>query len=325
MTSGRTRGSRTPIALVVALAAVAAVVSGCAPITATNAAGEAVPAAVSAAVVTYTITVDGRDRTYLLRSPERVDQTAPLPLLLVIHGAGGNASKAEKATAMTDLAGADGFIVAYPNGTQAADIEGEYSWNAGACCARPVRDGIDDVKFIMAAIADIQTQQPVDPDRIYVSGFSNGGMLSYRLACERPGFFAGVAVIAGALNVPDCAAAATSVLMIHGTGDFTVPYKGGETNERTAARFGQWTNASFSDAVDYWSATDGCGQVPFRSIDGGVTRLSYDGCADDTTLEVVTIADGGHRWPITAEVGFDASDLITEFFDLGTPVTSLAQ
>lgn len=325
MTSGRTRGSRTPIALVVALSAVAAVLVGCAPITSTNASGSAIPAAVSGAVVTNTITVDGRERTYLLRAPERVDESAPLPLLLVIHGAGGNASKAENATAMTDLAGADGFIVAYPNGTQAADVEGEFAWNAGACCATPVRDNIDDVKFIMAAIADIQAQQPVDTERIYVSGFSNGGMLSYRLACERPGFFAGVAVIAGALNVPDCAASATSVLMIHGTADATVPYTGGATNERTAARFGQWTNASFTDAVDYWSATDGCGQVPFRSIDGAITRLSFDGCADDTTLEVVTIADGGHRWPITAEVGFDASDLITEFFGLGSPVSTLAQ
>jgi polyhydroxybutyrate depolymerase len=325
MTSGRTRGSRTPIALVVALTAIATVVIGCAPITSTIASGSAAPASVSGAVITNTLTVDGRERTYLLRAPERVDESAPLPLLLVIHGAGGNASKAETATAMTDLAGADGFIVAYPNGTQAADVEGEFAWNAGACCATPVRDGIDDVKFIMAAIADIQAQQPVDPDRIYVSGFSNGGMLSYRLACERPGFFAGVAVIAGALNVPECAASATSVLMIHGTADVTVPYKGGKTNERTAARFGQWTNASFSDAVDYWSATDGCGQVPFRSIDGVVTRLSFDGCADDTTVEVVTIADGGHRWPITVEVGFDASDLITEFFDLGSPVSTLAQ
>jgi len=325
MTSGRTRGTRTPIALLVALVAAAAVISGCAPVTSTTASGTAVPASVSAQVVTNTLTVDDRERTYLLRTPERVDETEPLPLLLVIHGAGGNASKAENATAMTDLAGADGFIVAYPNGTQAADVKGEFAWNAGACCARPVRDNVDDVKFIMAAIADIETQQPVDPDRIYVSGFSNGGMLSYRLACENPGFFAGVAVVAGALNVPDCAASATSVLMIHGTGDLTVPYTGGKTNERTAARFGQWTNASFSDAVDYWSATDGCGQVPFRSIDGGVTRLTFDGCADDTALEIVTIADGGHRWPLKAEVGFDASDLITEFFDLGSAVSTLAQ
>ena len=325
MTSGRTRGSRTPIAVVVALAIAALSLAACAPVTAIDASGSVVAANSSSSSERKTLEVDGRERSYLLSTPARVDVDAPLPLLLVIHGAGGNAAKAENATGMTGLANAEGFIVAYPNGTQAAGITDENSWNAGACCARPVRDDIDDVKFIMAAIADIAAHQPVDPSRIYVSGFSNGGMLSYRLACERPGFFAGVAVVAGALNVPDCAAAATSVLMIHGTGDFTVPYDGGETNEKTAARFGQWTNASFADAVSYWSAADGCGTTPFSQVDGAITRLSYDGCADDVKLEVVTIADGGHRWPIVAEVGVDASDMITEFFGLGAPVSTLAK
>ena len=325
MTSGRTRGSRTPIAAVVALAAAALSLAACAPVASIEASGTAVATTSSRSSETQSLEVDGRERSYLLSTPARVDVDAPLPLLLVIHGAGGNAAKAEKATGLTGLANAEGFIVAYPNGTQAAEVEGEFSWNAGACCARPVRDDIDDVKFVMAAIADISAHQPVDPSRIYVSGFSNGGMLSYRLACERPGFFAGVAVVAGALNVPDCAADATSVLMIHGTGDVTVPYDGGNTNEKTAARFGQWTNASFADAVTYWSTADGCGSAPFSLVDGAVTRLTYDGCADGVKLEVVTIADGGHRWPIVAEVGVDASDMITEFFGLGAPVSTLAK
>lgn len=325
MTSGRTRGSRTPIALVVALATTIVTVAACAPVSTTNASGDDVPAAVSGAEVTNTLTVDGRERTYLLRTPGRVDEDAALPLLLVLHGAGGNAAKAERATGLTQLADADGFIVAYPNGTHATGVAGEFAWNAGTCCARPKKKNIDDVAFIMAAISDIQAQLPVDPDRIYVSGFSNGGMLSYRLACERPGFFAGVAVVSGALNVPGCAATATSVIMIHGTADATVPYRGGKTNPRTAARFGQWTNSSFSSTVDYWSATDGCGRVPFRTVDDRVTRLSFDGCADDTRLEAVTITDGGHRWPFEDEVGFDASDAITEFFGLGSSISTLAQ
>jgi len=315
--------SRTSIALACALAALALVVAGCAPVSTPQAAAPAL--AVTAVAITNTITVDGVARDYLLRTPATA-VSDPRPLLLVIHGAGGNAAKAETATGMTELSDAGGFIVAYPQGTQAADVAGEYSWNAGACCANPVKNNIDDVSYIKALIADVQSQESVDPARIYIAGFSNGGMLAYRLACELPGEFAGIAVVAGAFNVSECATAgATSVLMIHGTGDKTVPYDGGATNERTAARFGQWKNASLATAVDFWSTLDGCGEAPFAAVDGGVTRRSYSTCANEKKIDVVTIADGGHIWPVAAESGFDASSLITEFFDLAQPSTILAR
>ena len=325
MNSGRARGPRAPIVLLSALALVGLVVAGCAPVSEPGASAGAIAAA-TGAVVTNELVVDGLERSYLLRSPVRAVADDPLPLLILIHGAGGNAKKAEDATGMTALSDAEGFIVAYPNGTQAADVPGEFSWNAGACCGRPVKDDIDDVKFIEAMIADVTKQQPVDPARIYVAGFSNGGMLAYRLACELPGTLAGIAVIAGALNYDDCdAAAATPVLMVHGTGDKTVPYKGGATNERTAKRFGQWNNASLADSISFWVGRDGCIDAPLRMVDGGVTRETFSGCGSDATVEVVTIADGGHIWPVAAESGFDASDLITEFFGLGQPELALAR
>jgi len=320
--------SRASVALACALAALALVVAGCAPISAPLSAQEAAAPALAATAVaiTNTITVDGVERDYLLRTPASA-VSEPRPLLLVVHGAGGSAGRAETATGMTALSDAGGFIVAYPQGTQAADVAGEYSWNAGACCANPVKNNVDDVSYIKALIADIQAQQPVDPARIYIAGFSNGGMLAYRLACEMPGQFAGIAVVAGAFNVSECATAgATSVLMIHGTGDKTVPYSGGATNERTALRFGQWKNASLATAIDFWANLDGCGAAaPFAAIDGGITRKSFATCAGDTKLDVVTIANGGHIWPVKAKSGFDASSLITEFFDLAQPSTILAR
>lgn len=320
----RMTSTRASIAVACAIAALALVVAGCAPVSEPQAAAPALAA--TAVAITNTITVDGVNRDYLLRTPATA-VSEPRPLLLVVHGAGGNAGKAEKATGMTALSDAGGFIVAYPQGTQAADVAGEYSWNAGACCANPVKNNVDDVAYIKALIADIQTQQSVDPARIYIAGFSNGGMLAYRLACELPGEFAGIAVVSGAFNVSDCATAgATSVLMIHGTGDKTVPYSGGATNERTALRFGQWENASLAMAVDFWSNLDGCGTAaPFAVVEGGVTRKSFAACADEKKVDVVTIADGGHIWPIKAQSGFDASSLITEFFDLAQPSTVLAR
>ena len=326
MTVGHTRGPRrirAPHAALVAVLAAAVVLTGCA--TSPAAESPIVTAAAGGAVAT-SIVVDGIDRTYLVRAPERAVADAPLPLLLVIHGAGGNAAKAEAATGMTGLSDADGFIVAYPQGTQAADVAGEYSWNAGACCANPVKNNIDDVGFINSVIDNIATDYPVDPARIYVAGFSNGGMLAYRLACELDRRVAGIAVVSGALNVTSCEApAATSVLMIHGTGDLTVPYTGGKTNERTAGRFGQWTNASLDDAVSYWSGRDGCTGEPATSVDGSVTHATFAACEEGVKLDVVTIDGGGHVWPSKARGMFDASHLITEYFGLSAPEATLAQ
>jgi len=325
MLPDRARGFRTPSALLGALALVALLVAGCAPVSAPDASAPVIAAAAATgAAVTNTITVGGIERSYLLRTPVRATDDA-MPLLIVIHGAGGNAARAETATALTALSDADGFIVAYPNGTQAADIPGELSWNAGVCCGRPVVEQIDDVAFIAAAIADIESKEPVDPARIFVTGFSNGGMLAHRLACELPGRIAGIAVVAGALNVPDCAAeGVTSVLMIHGTGDMTVPFQGGATNERTAKRFGTWTNSPLSAAVAFWTGQDGCGEST-SEVTGGLTHVSFGTCTDGAKVDVVTIKDGGHIWPVEAKSGMDASTFITEYFGLGKPVATLAQ
>jgi polyhydroxybutyrate depolymerase len=265
------------------------------------------------------LTVDGVERSYVARVPDSaaIGAPLPLPLLLVMHGAGGNSVKVEAATGLTRYAIDDNFITVYPNGTAAADIDGQLAWNAGACCAAPVRDDVDDVAFIEAVIADISAEYVVDESQIFVAGFSNGGMMAYRLACELGDRIAGVAVVAGAYNVGECSTdARTSVLVVHGTADLTVPYEGGPTNPRTASRFGAWTNKSVADAADFWSARNGCDPSPSRQTSGSVTRAVYADCQENTALEVVTIKDGLHVWPIAPVSGFDASDFLVDYFGL---------
>jgi len=330
MTSARSRRSRHTAALLGALAGIvglALAASGCAAVVSTPVAGVDAPVVVAAGTAAVSmIMVDGIERTYRLQVPARADTDAPLPLVLVLHGAGGSAERAEIATGMSALADANGFIVAYPQGTQAAEIPGEYSWNAGVCCGAPVATGIDDVGFITTLIADVSTAHPVDAERIFVAGFSNGGMLANRLACEVGGIVAGIAVVGGALNVERCEApTTTSVLLVHGTADATVPYAGGATNERTAARFGSWINASVQDAVDYWAGRDDCLPEPVSTIEGAVTTATWQECAADAALTLVTIAEGGHVWPIAEVSGFDASSLIVEHFGLGAGEVALAR
>ena len=297
-------------AALLALAAVVAL-AGCTP------APEAPQLAPAGEVQLNLIDVGGADRSYILHVPENARPDKPLPVLVMLHGAGGDAERARLASGFDDYSDSDDFIVVYPNGTQAGDIAGEYSWNAGACCGVPQRTKVDDVAFITAVLDEVAAQHPVDASRVYLTGFSNGGMLSYRLSCELGARFAGIAVVGGALNMPACAAPSPmSVLIIHGIADQTVPYDGGKSNERTAARFGQWENVSVADSAAFWRNRDACDDEPITTIEGVVSTDIYENCVDDRMLEVVSITDGPHAWPRLDTQGYDASASILSFFQL---------
>jgi polyhydroxybutyrate depolymerase len=264
--------------------------------------------------------VGGELRSYIVHAPAGAETGLPLPVLVVFHGAGSDAAKAEVATGFSPAADDDGFIVVYPNGTRANSVAGELSWNAGDCCGLAKRDGVDDAGFVDAMLADVAATYPVDPDRIYLAGFSNGGMLSYRLACTFGSRFAGIAVVSGALNYQPCdPSGAVSVLIVHGTADATVPYEGGKSNNRTAARFGQWTNTSVDFATDFWRQHDQCDEDAVVTTEEGVTTEDYPDCADRTRLTRITIEGGGHSWPRLATMGIDASARILDFFALDAP------
>jgi polyhydroxybutyrate depolymerase len=302
------------IARVVGCLALLALLGGCTPAPQPEAALEIFD---EGTVQTNVIDVDGVPRTYLIHEPVDTTPGALVPLLIVLHGAGGDGARAERTTGITADANDDGFLVAYPNGTAANTVEGELSWNAGACCGQAKVANVDDVGFLMAMIAELEASYSVDPSRVFLVGFSNGGMLSYRLACEHADAFAGIAVVAGALNFSPCKPPSpVSVLIVHGTADATVPYRGGPTNDRTAARFGQWTNTSVEFATDFWTGTDKCEADPLSTTEEPLAVDSYLDCTLGSRVEVATIAGGTHSWPRLESAGVDASELILEFFGL---------
>lgn len=261
------------------------------------------------------ITVGGLERSYLVQVPP--EPSGAMPLLIMLHGAGGDGERAERVTGFTDAAMANEFIVAYPNGTQANFVDGELSWNAGACCGIARTDNIDDVSFVLAMIAELQAKYTIDASRIYLAGYSNGGMLSYRLACEHSELFAAVAVISGAHNYSPCEPSEpVPLLIVHGLIDLTVPYDGGETNERTAARFGQWLNTSVEYATNFWVTHDNCEVDAVVTEAPPISTARYSGCDDGAIVEVVTITDGTHTWPRLDTLGVDGSALVLSFFDL---------
>jgi polyhydroxybutyrate depolymerase len=234
------------------------------------------------------ITVDGRERTYRVHVPEGAD--GPLPVVFVLHGGGGNGEQAERQTGMTGAADDAGFIAVYPDGTGRTSL---LTWNAGNCCAYAQDEGVDDVAFVSAVLDQVLADYPADAARVFATGLSNGGMMSYRLACELSDRVAAVAVVAGALNVACEPSEPVSVLAIHGTADRHVRYAGGPTQAGVEPR----TDASVAESVGFWTDHDDCPAPPKESRAGAVTVTSHGPCAAGTRVTLYSVDGGGHAWP----------------------------
>jgi polyhydroxybutyrate depolymerase len=244
----------------------------------------------------YTITHDGLERSYLLFVPRNYRPEQNAPLILMLHGGGGNAKQTiDTMTPMNSYADEKNVIVAYPNGTGFFD-NFLLTWNAGACCGRAMEKNIDDVGFIRAVVNDIKRQYSIDEKRVFAAGFSNGAMMSYRLGCEMADIFSGVASVAGALNISCNPSQALSVMIIHGTADNHVPYNGGKGPIQADKRHPR-VDKPVSHAIDFWTRHNHCLPSPARSEIGKIQKHVYSDCNAGTSVSVFTVQDGGHSWP----------------------------
>lgn len=227
----------------------------------------------------HAITVGGVDRNYRLYIPKGLAPAASLVVML--HGWTGSAEQAQRQYGWNRLADSAKFVVAYPDGL------GE-SWNSGGCCGRASSDGVDDVGFITAAVRDIADNVGIDPARIYATGISNGGMMAYKLACNSA-VFAAIGPDA-ATQLDACPAPRPmSVLHIHGTDDKLIRYDG---QPGTAVNMETPTPP---DVNAFWRAVDQC-QPPATTVDGALTTSVAD-CPSGRSVELITVAGGGHEWP----------------------------
>lgn len=252
--------------------------------------------------------VDGSRRTYRLYVPSSPAGQKQLPLLLALHGGFGSGRQLEQSAGFNQLAEQHGFIVAYPDGTQLALPGDGRVWNGGRCCgiAAQDRQNVDDVSFLTALITHIGAEHPVDVRRVYVTGHSNGGIMAYRIACERSELIAAIAFQAGTLEIEPCRPARpVSVYSLHGADDPSMPLHGGR-GERALSRT---DFASPVESVKTWAALDGCAPSPTVTIDPAnrdVTRSRWTGCRDNTAVEMVVVDGANHAWmghPGSALVG----------------------
>jgi polyhydroxybutyrate depolymerase len=274
------------------------------------------------------IRVDHFRRSYLVHLPFGADTGRPLPLVVVLHGAFDTAKKMEKLTGWSRIADREQFIALYPNGMGLGSLFRH--WNSGHCCGRARSIGVDDPAFIETVIGEVRQRFSVDPERIYIVGFSNGGMLAHHVAARDSGLFAAGAVVSGAIGGRPAADEDVwripqpeyplPMMLLHGRADDIIPFEGGDEERSREGR----TYLSVDEAARFWAAANGAALEPevARIYDGQVLFSRWGG-KDAAPVVLYSIDGWGHVWPGSATIktkknpdlaGFDAAELIWEFF-----------
>ena len=270
----------------------------------------------SVASATINLTVGGTARTYDLHVPS-AGGAGPRPLVVNLHGYFGSSAQQEGLTSMNALADSESFFVAYPQG-----LGSPADWNAGACCSAASEGDRDDVGFLNAVIDDVAAKSCVDLARVYSIGFSNGGMMTYRLACQDSQRFAAAASVSGSAVVPlddTCTPTHPMPLMhIHGNADPLVPYAGGSGGLPLSGRPTPVFPAA-ADEVAAFRTKNGCPSASTASFDQGNAHCDHWGpCRDASEVVFCTIDQGGHAWPggtglLSETSPFDATTQIWSF------------
>jgi len=286
------------------------------------------PATAQPALQSRSLSHDGQNRTWHESIPAAcASRAARCPLVIALHGGGGRTGGAQFAsgTGLAAEAATRSYILLAP------DALGD-NWNDG----RPeIAAGIDDVGFIKAMVGNLRDRAGVDPARIFATGASNGGLMSYRLACESGGLFRAVApVIAnmGEWLIGHCSPVApVSLLMMPGTADPLIRYDGGPV---AIGRIDRGRVVSADRTLNYWRGAMGCSGAarvtrfdPVRDSTS-VTISSFDSCDHEVRVVRWSVEGGGHTWPgrpaaqgLRARlVGptaseFSATKVIFDFFD----------
>ncbi len=258
-----------------------------------------------AADFTHKIIVGKDERSFFVHVPDNVKDRRNLPVVIVMHGGGGDAAGVRRQTGMDEVADRNGFIAVYPQGTPALLSEKMRTWNVGPCCGKAGRTHVDDVGFISKLIDFMIANYGADRTRIYATGHSNGSMMSYRLACELSDKVAAIAANAGQRLQADChPSRPVAVLHLHGTEDPCALYDGGEKcggcySKMLGFSFGNdtWTCRPVRDVVREQAQINGCkGITDIVFTKGAVTCEAFEGCPKNAPVELCSIAGAGHMW-----------------------------
>lgn len=250
----------------------------------------------------------------------------PAPVVIVLHGGGGNAANAAKLTGFDRVAAREGLIAVYPDGTSTRSGGRMLTWNAGHCCAAAMDAGVDDVGFIAAIVDALIASGRADPTRVSVTGMSNGAMLTHRLGRELSSRIAAIAPVAGAVFGDEPAPQApVPAFVVVGADDQVVPPAGGPLTVRLLLGRKQAADRDVAPAIaqaSYWARHNGCGE-PTRTQTAAYARTEWTACTSGAPVVFLSVAGNGHAWP-GGEPGrrgaaqptraFDATEAMWAFF-----------
>ena len=240
------------------------------------------------------ITIGTSERPAVLKGPPGWCANHPIDVVFLLHGYGATAEAQDFLFGLSDRLESDNFLLVLPDGT--IDESGRRFWNGPPGCCDFYGSGIDDVAYLSGLIDDIEALATITNDKVYFTGHSNGGFMSYRMACERPQRVQAIASLAGSgyPEADDCSSdEPVSVLQIHGVLDTTIFYQGAPdypgarvVTERWAARAGcDITASEVGENLDL-----------VNNLSGDETEVSdySQGCADGFGSSLWTIIEGTH-------------------------------
>lgn len=292
------------------------------------------------------------DRDFILHLPKNFNGATPLPVIFALHGGGGRKEglgpmtcedgDETKPSCLKNVADERGFVLVLPDGTESSlnlRTWGGTEKSSGSVCVHACEENVDDIAYFRTLLDHVAKIVPVDTKRVYFTGFSNGGEMSHRIACELSDRVAAIAPVGGANMIAvtgTCTPSrAVPVLQIHGKSDPCWPFDGGMG---TCPGQPEGAYASVTESIigtmekPGWAIRNGCSvdmpaisMLPDSASDGTTAeRQVFAGCQAD--VHFVTVTNGGHTWPggdqyLDADtVGlvsrdFSASEMIADFFD----------
>ena len=276
------------------------------------------------------ITIDGRERTYFLHILQGFQQEKGYPLVIALHGGEGTGEKFASQTKFSTKADKEGFIVVYPDGI-------DNGWADGRGKTEAEKQGVNDVKFIRELVSHLRSKLPINNEKIYATGVSNGGMMTYRLGCDAADIFA--AIGPDIANLPEpmkdkCKPANPIPLVaINGLADPLIPYEGGECCGREGSLLGGQGGVVLStiETLKIFAQANKCATaytaqtLPIIVDDGtSVEKRTYNNCPAGKEVISYVVSGMGHVWPPNpAEAprisgptsnNINATDVMWEFF-----------
>jgi polyhydroxybutyrate depolymerase len=242
-------------------------------------------------------------REYIIHIPTSYNANNPTPLLINFHGFGGTAAGfIGEAGNLNTIANNNNFLVAYPQGVERS--KGDAEWDPGDNGSTNIND--NDIYFTDQLIADISNEFNVDANKIYASGYSNGGMMAYGLACKKADQIAAVGIMSGTMLADNTCNTNeyTSIINFHGTNDGVLPYNGNQDFQ------------SVPDVVNFWLGHNNipvASKVSTQLNNGGVDRDVYSGGSGNTAYHLYKVNGGDHIWFTNNIDGQNPNQILWDF------------